>query len=101
VKAWNDGRATPRRPIIPNEWASQNPAFIAQTIRDCARLAETMSFAALSQPARHHFFDGPGVRFPENVLLRIARIFVGPGSTGEGGVLGSTPTPGKLKTEDS
>jgi len=27
-------------------------------------------------------------------------LFVGPGSTGEGGVLGSTPTPGKLRTED-
>jgi hypothetical protein len=28
------------------------------------------------------------------------RLFLGPGSTGEGGVLGSMPTPGKLKTED-
>jgi hypothetical protein len=27
-------------------------------------------------------------------------LFVGPGSTGEGGVLGNLPTPGKLKTED-
>jgi hypothetical protein len=27
-------------------------------------------------------------------------LFVGPGSTGEGGVLGSTATPSKLKTED-
>ncbi|HEX3878298.1 MAG TPA: hypothetical protein VHW24_15005 [Bryobacteraceae bacterium] len=27
-------------------------------------------------------------------------LFVGPGSTGEGGVLGSLPTPGKLQTED-
>jgi hypothetical protein len=27
-------------------------------------------------------------------------LLVGPGSTGEGGVLGSMPTPGKLKTED-
>ncbi|HXB73256.1 MAG TPA: hypothetical protein VNY05_33775 [Candidatus Acidoferrales bacterium] len=27
-------------------------------------------------------------------------LFLGPGSTGEGGVLGNTPTPGKLKTED-
>lgn len=27
-------------------------------------------------------------------------LFLGPGSTGEGGVLGSLPTPGKLKTDD-
>ncbi len=27
-------------------------------------------------------------------------LFVGPGSAGEGGVLGNIPTPGKLKTED-
>ena len=31
-------------PLVVSEWASQNPAFIAQTIRDCAGLADTFSY---------------------------------------------------------
>jgi len=31
-------------PLVISEWSSQNPAFIAQTIRDCLGLAETLSY---------------------------------------------------------
>lgn len=35
-------------PLVVSEWSSQNPAFIAQTLRDCLGLAETMSFWQVS-----------------------------------------------------
>jgi xylan 1,4-beta-xylosidase len=38
----------PNLPLLITEWASQNPAFIAQTVRDCAGLAETMSYWTFS-----------------------------------------------------
>ncbi|HZV08589.1 MAG TPA: hypothetical protein VFF94_02490, partial [Novosphingobium sp.] len=36
--------AFPRIPLVISEWTSQNPAFIAQTIRDCAGLCDTFSY---------------------------------------------------------
>jgi len=35
-------------PLVISEWSSQNPAFIAQTLRDCLGLADTMSFWQVS-----------------------------------------------------
>lgn len=34
----------PALPLLVTEWSSQNPAFIAQMVRDCAGLADTMSY---------------------------------------------------------
>jgi heparanase len=51
-------------------------------------------------------YDAAGFARDIDVFRRFFRdaapgsLFVGPGSAGEGGVLGNTPTPGKLKTED-
>ena len=36
--------AFPNLPLVISEWTSQNPAFIAQTIRDCAGLCDTFSY---------------------------------------------------------
>jgi xylan 1,4-beta-xylosidase len=36
--------AFPGIPLVISEWTSQNPAFIAQTIRDCAGLCDTFSY---------------------------------------------------------
>jgi xylan 1,4-beta-xylosidase len=47
-------------PLLITEWASQNPAFIAQTIRDCAGLAETMSYWTFSNVFEEM---GPQTRF--------------------------------------
>jgi len=38
----------PDLPLLVTEWASQNPAFIAQTVRDCAGLADTMAYWTFS-----------------------------------------------------
>jgi xylan 1,4-beta-xylosidase len=38
----------PDLPLLITEWASQNPAFIAQMIRDCAGLVDTMSYWTFS-----------------------------------------------------
>ena len=50
----------PALPLLITEWASQNPAFIAHTIRDCAGLAETMSFWTFSNVFEEM---GPQTRF--------------------------------------
>lgn len=36
--------AFPKLPLVISEWTSQNPAFIAQMIRDCAGLCDTFSY---------------------------------------------------------
>jgi xylan 1,4-beta-xylosidase len=36
--------AFPHLPLVISEWSSQNPAFIAQMIRDCAPLCDTFSY---------------------------------------------------------
>jgi len=36
--------AFPKTPLAISEWTSQNPAFIAQMIRDCAGLCDTFSY---------------------------------------------------------
>ncbi len=36
--------AFPHVPLVVSEWSSRNPAFIAQMVRDCAGLADTMSY---------------------------------------------------------
>jgi xylan 1,4-beta-xylosidase len=50
----------PGLPLLITEWAAQNPAFIAQTIRDCAGLAETMSYWTFSNVFEEM---GPQTRF--------------------------------------
>jgi len=50
----------PDLPLLITEWASQNPAFIAQTIRDCAGLAATMSYWTFSNVFEEM---GPATRF--------------------------------------
>jgi len=50
----------PHLPLLITEWASQNPAFIAQTIRDCAGLVEAMSYWTFSNVFEEM---GPQTRF--------------------------------------
>lgn len=40
--------AMPHLPLWITEWSSQNPAFIAETLKDCIGLAETMSYWTFS-----------------------------------------------------
>ncbi len=40
--------AYPHVPLVISEWSSRNPAFIAQMVRDCAGLADTMSYWTFS-----------------------------------------------------
>lgn len=40
--------AYPHVPLVISEWSSRDPAFIAQMVRDCAGLADTMSFWTFS-----------------------------------------------------
>lgn len=44
VKAEIAASAFPQTPLYISEWSSQNPAFIANTIKGCAGLAESMSY---------------------------------------------------------
>jgi xylan 1,4-beta-xylosidase len=50
----------PDLPLLITEWASQNPAFIVQTVRDCAGLVETMSYWTFSNVFEEM---GPVTRF--------------------------------------
>jgi xylan 1,4-beta-xylosidase len=38
----------PKLPLLITEWSSQNPAFIGQTLRDCAGLTENLSYWTFS-----------------------------------------------------
>jgi xylan 1,4-beta-xylosidase len=46
--------ALPHLPLAVSEWTSQNPAFIAQTIRDCAGLCDTFSYWTFDNVFEEH-----------------------------------------------
>ncbi len=48
VKHQVESSAMPHLPLLITEWSSQNPAFIADTIKNCVGLAETMSYWTFS-----------------------------------------------------
>jgi len=48
VKEQVEASAMPHLPVWITEWSSQNPAFITDTIRNCAGLAEAMSYWTFS-----------------------------------------------------
>lgn len=48
VKDQVEASAMPHLPLWITEWSSQNPAFIADTVRNCAGLAEAMSYWTFS-----------------------------------------------------
>lgn len=48
VKRQIESSAMPHLPLLITEWSSQNPAFIAETIRNCAGLVESMSYWTFS-----------------------------------------------------
>jgi xylan 1,4-beta-xylosidase len=48
IKNQVESSKMPRLPIWLTEWSSQNPAFIADTIRNCVGLAEAMSYWTFS-----------------------------------------------------
>lgn len=48
VKHQVDSSAMPHLPLLITEWSSQNPAFIADTVKNCIGLAETMSYWTFS-----------------------------------------------------
>jgi xylan 1,4-beta-xylosidase len=48
VKHQVESSAIPHLPLLITEWSSQNPAFIADTIKNCIGLAETMSYWTFS-----------------------------------------------------
>jgi xylan 1,4-beta-xylosidase len=62
----------PGLPLLITEWSSQNPAFIAQMIRDCAGLCETMSYWTFD-----NVFEEGGP---------VTQFFNGFGLIGQGGV---------------
>jgi xylan 1,4-beta-xylosidase len=48
VKQQVESSAMPHLPVLITEWSSQNPAFIADTIRNCIGLTECMSYWTFS-----------------------------------------------------
>lgn len=50
----------PKVPLLITEWASQNPAFIGQMLRDCAGLTENMSYWTFSNVFEE---GGPATQF--------------------------------------
>jgi xylan 1,4-beta-xylosidase len=50
----------PKLPLLITEWSSQSPAFIAQTIRDCEGMAESMSYWTFSNVFEEF---GPATQF--------------------------------------
>jgi xylan 1,4-beta-xylosidase len=48
VKHQVESSAMPHLPLLVTEWSSQNPAFIADTIKNCVGLADTMSYWTFS-----------------------------------------------------
>lgn len=48
VKHQVESSKTPKLPIWLTEWSSQNPAFIAETIKNCIGLTEAMSYWTFS-----------------------------------------------------
>ena len=48
VRQQVESSAMPHLPLIVSEWSSQNPAFIADTIRNCIGLTESMSYWTFS-----------------------------------------------------
>ena len=48
VKHQVESSAMPHLPLLITEWSSQNPAFIADTVKNCIGLAETMSYWTFS-----------------------------------------------------
>ncbi len=52
--------AYPQVPLVVSEWASTDPAFIAQMIRDCAGLTDTMSYWTFCNVFEEH---GPNRSF--------------------------------------
>ena len=48
VKSQVESSAMPHLPVWITEWSSQNPAFIADTIKNCIGLAEAMSYWTFS-----------------------------------------------------
>ena len=52
--------AYPQAPLVISEWSSMDPAFIAQMIRDCAGLADTMSYWTFCNVVEE---QGPNRRF--------------------------------------
>ena len=48
VKHQVESSAMPHLPLLITEWSSQNPAFIADTIKNCIGLAEMMSYWTFS-----------------------------------------------------
>lgn len=48
VQAQVQGSAMPHLPVLLSEWSSQNPAFIAETIKNCIGLADMMSYWTFS-----------------------------------------------------
>jgi xylan 1,4-beta-xylosidase len=51
-------------PLIVSEWSSQNPAFIAHTLKECRGLAESMSFWQVSSVFEE---QGPPRAFPTSI----------------------------------
>ena len=52
--------AYPEVPLVVSEWSSNDPSFIAQMIRDCAGLTDTMSYWTFCNVFEEH---GPNRRF--------------------------------------
>jgi xylan 1,4-beta-xylosidase len=50
----------PKLPLLITEWSSQNPAFIAQSLRDCAGLTENMAYWTFSNVFEE---GGPATQF--------------------------------------
>lgn len=50
----------PKLPLLITEWSSQNPAFIGQTLRDCASLTDNMSYWTFSNVFEE---GGPATQF--------------------------------------
>ena len=50
----------PKLPLLITEWSSQNPAFIGQTLRDCAGLTANMSYWTFSNVFEE---GGPATQF--------------------------------------
>jgi xylan 1,4-beta-xylosidase len=101
--------AFPDLPLVISEWSSTDPAFIAQMVRDCAGLADTMSYWTFSNvfeeqgPNRHFINDTYGLIGTRGVPRPTFRTFellhrLGDHriSAGEGPVLATRHADGKM-----
>jgi xylan 1,4-beta-xylosidase len=67
VKRQVESSRMPKLPLWITEWSSQNPAFIADTVKNCIGMAEAMSYWTFS-----NVFEEGGVRDREQHWLPAA-----------------------------